>query len=110
MQALRLEKSGWVAMIPGPDRAKKFNATPGGLIVMNGIYPVAGADKLKVLLVRAGEAVELPVAELNEKADWFNEISVRLPADIGNGKWEMILRASDGTEHHIPIPINITSK
>ncbi len=110
VQALRLEKSSWMAMIPGPDRAKKFNAAPGDLIVMNGTYPVAGPDKLKVLLVRSGEALELPVTELNEKADWFNEITVRLPADIGSGNWEMIIRASDGTEHHIPIPINITSR
>lgn len=110
VQALRLEKTSWVSMIPGPDRAKKFNATPGVLIVMNGRYSVAGPDKLKVLLVKAGEVVELPVTEVNEKADRFNEISVRLPADIGNGSWEMILRASDGTEHHIPIPIFVLPK
>ena len=77
---------------------------------MNGRYSVAGPDKLKVLLVKAGEVVELPVTEVNEKADRFNEISVRLPADIGNGSWEMILRASDGTEHHIPIPIFVLPK
>ena len=110
VQALRLEKTSWVSMTPGPDRAKKFNATPGVLIVMNGRYSVAGPDKLKVLLVKAGEVVELPVTEVNEKADRFNEISVRLPADIGNGSWEMILRASDGTEHHIPIPIFVLPK
>jgi hypothetical protein len=71
---------------------------------------VAGPDKLKVLLVKAGEVVELPVTELSEKADWFNEISVTLPTDIGRGNWQMIIRASDGTEHLIPIPILVLSK
>jgi hypothetical protein len=77
---------------------------------MNGIYPVADADKLKVLLVRMGQVVQLDVTELNEKADWFNEVSVRVPADIGNGNWQMIVRAIDGTEHVVPIPIRIRSK
>ena len=95
---------------PGPDRATKFTAAPGDLIVMNGVYPVAGADKLKVLLVRAGDVVELDVTELHEKADWFNEVSVRLPANIGSGNWQMIVREIDGTECIVPIPIRVSPK
>jgi hypothetical protein len=63
VQALRLEKDTWVQLWPGPDRAKRFTAAPGDLIVMNGLYPVAGADKLKVLLVRAGAQVMPPLEE-----------------------------------------------
>jgi hypothetical protein len=110
VHALRIEKGTSVSLSPGPDRATKFTAAPGDLILINGTYPVAGPDKLKVLLVKLGEIVELPVTELDGRADWFNEISVRLPADIGRGNWQMIVRASDGTEHHVPIPIHISSK
>jgi hypothetical protein len=110
VQALRLEPGTWVQLWPGPDRATKFTAAPGDLIVMNGIYPVAGADKLKVLLVRSGEVVEWDVTELNEKADWFSEVTARLPPDIGSGNWQMIVRATDGTEHLVPIPIRISPK
>jgi hypothetical protein len=110
VQALRLEKDSWVQLWPGPDRAKRFTATAGDLIVLNGTFPVSGADKLKVLLVRSGESVELSVTELNEKADWFNDLSVRLPADMGSGNWQMIVRAIDGSEHVVAIPIRILSK
>ncbi len=110
VQALRLEKTTWVQLWPGPDRAKKFTAAPGDLIVMNGIFPVAGADKLKVLLVKLGEVVELDVTELDEKAEWLNDLSVRLPADMASGDWQMTLRAIDGSEHVVPIPIRILPK
>ena len=111
VQALRLEKDGsWVHLSVGPDRATNFPAAPGDLIVMNGIYPVAGADKLKVLLVRAGEAVELDLNELDEKANCFSELTIRLPADMRSGNWQMIVRAIDGTEHLIPIPIRVVRK
>jgi hypothetical protein len=110
VQALRLEKDNWVQLWPGPDRATKFTAAPGDSIVMSGTYPVASAAKLKVLLVRTGEIVELDVTELNEKADWFGELCLKLPADIRTGSWEMIVRASDGTEYLVPIPIRISAK
>jgi hypothetical protein len=110
VQSLRLEKGSWVQLFPGPDRATKFTAARGDLIVMNGIFPVAGPDKLKVLLVKLGDVVELEASELNEKADWFNEISVKLPAGMGSGNWEMIVRAVDGTEHHVPIPIFVLAR
>jgi hypothetical protein len=110
VQALRLEKDTWVQLWPGPDRAARFNASPGDVIAINGLYPVAGADELKVLLMRGGEVVELDVTELNEKADWFSEVSVKLPAEIGRGNWQMILRAIDGTEHLVPIPVRIFPK
>jgi hypothetical protein len=35
---------------------------------------------------------------------------MRLPTDIGSGDWQMILRAIDGTEHVVPIPIRISAK
>ena len=97
-------------MFLGPDRAKRFNAAPGDLIVMNGQFPVAGADSLKVLLVRLGVVVELDVTETNEKAQWFSEVRMKLPAGIGSGNWQMIVRAIDGTEHIVPIPIRISPK
>jgi len=107
VQALRLEKSSWVQLWPGPDRARRFTAAPGDLIVLNGTFPVAGADKLKVLLVRPGEVVELDVSELNEKAEWFNEVTVKLPAEMGSGDWQMIVRAVDGSQNVVPIPVRI---
>jgi len=110
VQALRLEKTTWVDMFPGPDRAKRFNASPGDLIVMNGQFPVAGAHSLKVLLVRLGVVVELDVTETNEKAQWFSEVRMKLPAGIGSGNWQMIVHAIDGTEHVVPIPIRISPK
>lgn len=108
--ALRLEKGGWVQLYPGPDRATRFTTTPGDLIVMNGIYPVADADKLKVLFVRSGEVVELPVTELYKNDDWFSNLTVRLPAAMVSGDWQMILRAVDGSEYLIPIPIRVSPK
>ena len=110
VQALRLEKDQWVHLWPGPDRVTKFTAAPGDLIVMSGIYPVSGADKLKVLLVRSGEVVELDVNELDEKVGVFSELAVRLPADIGSGNWQMIVRAIDGSEYVVPVPIRVFAK
>lgn len=107
MQALRLEKDTWVQLWPGPDRVKRFTAAPGDLIVMNGTYPVAGADKLKVLFVRSGAVVGLNVTELDEKAEWFNEVTVKVPAEMESGNWQMIVRTTDGGEHVVPIPIRI---
>jgi hypothetical protein len=77
---------------------------------MNGLYPVAGADQLKVLLVRLGEVVELDVTELNAKAEWFGELSIKLPANIASGNWQMIVRAADGSEQVVPVPISISSR
>jgi len=108
--ALRLEKDTWVQLWPGPDRAAKFSAGPGDVIVMNGLYPVADADKLKVLLVGFGEVVELKVTEFNKKAEWFNEVTVKLPEQIAAGDWQMIVRALDGSEHLVPIPLHISPK
>jgi len=110
VQSLRHENQNPVDLWPGPDRAKRFNAAPGEVIVIQGQFPVAGADSLKVLLVRPGEVVELDVTDANEKAQWFSEVQVKLPANIGGGNWQMILRAIDGTEHIVPIPIRISSK
>ena len=108
VQALRLEKDNWVQLWPGPDRATRFNAAPGDLIVMNGTYPVEGAHQLKVLLVRLGEVVELDVTELDQNAGWFSEVSVRLPEQLVSGNWQMIVRALDGTEYLVPISVRIS--
>jgi len=108
--SLRHEGENPVDLWPGPDRAKSFKARPGDLILMNGLFPVAGADKLKVLLVRFGQVVELDVSEANEKDPWFGLFRMKLPTDIGSGDWQMILRAIDGTEHVVPIPIRISAK
>jgi len=110
VQSLRLEKGTWVDLWPGPDRAARFTAAPGDLIVMNGQFPVAGADKLKVLLVRLGEVMELDLIESDENAEWFSEVRMKLPANIGSGNWQMIVRAIDGTQHVVPIPIRISPK
>jgi hypothetical protein len=114
VNGLRLEKKDhdrWVHLWPGPDRAKQFNAAAGDLIVMNGLFPVAGANKLKVLLVREGESVELSAIELNEDTGWFGNLSLKLPGNIGSGDWQMIVRAvDDRTEHQVPIPIRIAPK
>jgi hypothetical protein len=114
VNGLRLEKKDhdrWVHLWPGPDRAKQFNAAAGDLIVMNGLFPVAGANKLKVLLVREGESIELSAFELNEDAGWFSDLGLKLPGDIGSGDWQMIVRAvDDRTEHRVPIPIRIAPK
>lgn len=110
VQSLRHEGENPVDLWSGPDRAKSFKARPGELIVIQGLLPVAGADKLKVLLVQVGEVVELDVTEMDEKGQWFSEVGMRLPGDIGSGDWQMILRAIDGTEHVVPIPIHISAK
>jgi len=110
VQSLRHQGENPVDLWPGPDRAKRFKARAGDLIMIQGLLPVAGADKLKVLLVRFGQVVELDVTDTDEKGQWFGEIGMRLPVDIGSGDWQMILRASDGTEHVVPIPIRISAK
>jgi hypothetical protein len=35
---------------------------------------------------------------------------MKLPANIGSGNWQMIVRAIDGTQHVVPIPIRISPK
>ena len=108
VQALRLEKGSWVQLWPGPDRAERFEATPGDSVVINGRFHVADAQKLKVLLMRSGESLELTVTELDQKADWFHEVILKLPDDLGAGDWQMVLHSvDDGTEFQVPIPIRI---
>ena len=60
-------------------------------------------------MVKAGQVVEL-AAEVNEKAEWYYDVAVRLPADMSSGNWQMIVRAVDGTEHVVPIPISVSRK
>ena len=110
VQALRHEGENPVDMWPGPDRAIRFKARPGDLIMIHGQFPVAGANELKVLLMRLGEVVELDVTEANEKDQWFGLVRMKLPSDIGSGDWQMVVRAIDGTEHVVPIPIRISPK
>ena len=109
--AIRLSEGGWVQLWPGPDRPKSFTVSAADEVVLNGIWPVADASKLTVSLVRPGEAITLTPTELNEKADWFSDIRVRLPQSLEEGEWRMIVSSqSDGTQHEVPIPIRVVKK
>ena len=109
--ALRLKEGSWVHLWPGPDRPSSFNVSAGDEVVLNGIWPVADASKLKVLLVRPGEVVTLSVSELDEKADWFSDVRVHLPATLEVGEWRMIVTSEiDGTSDEVPIAITVVKK
>ena len=109
--AIRLLAGSWVQLWPGPDRPKSFAVSPADEIVLNGIWPVADASKLTVSLVRAGEAIPLTATELDEKADWFNDVRVRLPQSLDEGEWRMIVSGQpDGTQHELPIVIRVVKK
>jgi hypothetical protein len=106
--ALRLAQGNWVQLWPGPDRAKSFIVSAGNEVVINGHWPVADASKLKVTLLGAGETIELSVAELNEKADWFGDMRVRLPESLRAGEWRMIVSSeADAAQMEVPIVIRV---
>jgi hypothetical protein len=109
--AIRLSEGTWVQLWPGPDRATSFAVTPGDEVVLNGLWPVADASKLKVSLVRPGEVVTLTATELDEKADWFSDVRVRLPQSLEAGEWRMIVSSeSDGTQDEVPIVIRVSKQ
>ena len=111
VHALHREKGNWVHLTPGPDRPSRFVAKPGELLVLNGLFPVARADKLKVILTRAGQNIELKVSDLNDETDWFSDVKVRLPKNLSPGDWQMSIRSvDDHTEAPIPIVLRVSTR
>jgi len=109
--AIRLSEGSWVQLWPGPDRATSFTVNPGNEVVLNGLWPVANASKLKVSVVRPGEEVTLTATELDEKTDFFSEVKVRLPESLEPGEWRMIVSSeSDGTHNEVPIVIRVVKQ
>jgi hypothetical protein len=106
--ALRLEKGNWVQLWPGPDRTESFSATAGDLIIINGTFPVADASRLKVALIGPEGSIALIPYELDERADWFGTLCVKLPEALHKGDWRMTVSSSDdGTQVELPIIIHI---
>jgi hypothetical protein len=108
VSALRLEKGPWVQLEPGPDRPESFSAKPGDVIVVNGSFPVADVSKLSFTLFGPNGSIPLTVSEVNEKADWFGDLCVKLPNELEKGEWRMkVAVAEDQTEFLLPINIHI---
>ena len=106
--AMRLSEGNWVHLWLGPDRATSFTVNPGNDVVLNGLWPVADASKLRVLLVRPGEVVTLTATEVDEKTDWFSDVQVRLPESLTPGEWRMIVSSeTDGIQNEVPIVIRV---
>ena len=112
IDSIRLVKGGWAALLPpGPDRVTSFTVSPGDDVVLHGLWPVADASKLKVKLVRPGEAITLTATEFDEKASWFGDVQVRLPESLEVGDWRMIVSSeADGTQNELPIVIRVMKK
>lgn len=111
IESIRLVKGGWASLSPGPDRKTSFTVSPGDEVVLNGLWPVADSSKLKVSLVRAGEAVTMTATEFDEKATWFADIRVRLPESLDIGEWRIIVSSeTDGTQAEVPIAIRVAKK
>ncbi len=110
--AIRLATTGgWVQLWPGPDRATSFTVSPGDEVVLNGLWPVADASKLKVSFVRPGEVISMTATEVDEKAYWFSDVRVRLPESLEVGEWRMIVSSeTDGTQDEVPIVIHVVKK
>lgn len=110
--AIRLSEEGtWVQLWPGPDRPTSFTVNPGDKIVLNGLWPVADASKLKVSLVRPGDVITLMATELDEKADLFGDLQVHMPESLEQGEWRMIISSeADGTHDEVPIVIRVVKK
>jgi len=108
IDSIRLTTGQWASLSPGPDRAKSFTVSPGDEVVLHGLWPVAAASKLKILLRRPGEVVPLPAAEFDEKANWFGDVQVRLPESLRVGEWRMTVSSeADGTQADVPIVIQV---
>jgi hypothetical protein len=108
--AIRLATGGWTQLWPGPDRETSFNMSPGDEVVLNGLWPVADASKLRVSLVRPGEVVTMTAKDEDEKANWFSDVRVRLPQSLEVGEWRMIVTSeTDGTQDEVPIVIHVVS-
>ncbi len=108
IDAIRLLKDSWVQLWPGPDRTKIFGAAAGDVVVLHGQFPVADATKVKVSLIGLGQVIELKATELDEKANWFGDVTVKLPEDLQAGGWRMVVSdVDDGTSVEVPIVIRI---
>lgn len=108
VNAIRLADGVWVQLWPGPDRPQSFSASAGDSIVLNGLFRVVDAAKLKIWLVGSAGEVELPVSELDPKADWFGDVIAKLPATLAKGDWRMhVANTHDGTQVELPIVIQI---
>ena len=108
VQAIRLENGSWVHLWPGPDKPQSFAASAGDGIVMNGLFRVADAKKLKAWLVGSAGEIELAVSELDPKADYFNDVIVKLPETLGKGDWRLLVsNTDDGTQVEVAIVIRI---
>ena len=112
IDSIRLVKGSWAALLPpGPDRVTSFTVSPGDDVVLHGLWPVADASKLKVMLVRPGEAIPLTATNFDEKANWFGDVQVRLPESLEVGDWRMIVSSeADGTQNELPIVIRVVKK
>ncbi len=106
--AIRLATGSWVSLWPGPDRETSFTVSPGDEVVLNGLWPVADASKLKVSFVRPGEVITMTATEVDEKANWFSDVRVRLPESLAVGEWRMIVSSeTDSTQDEVPIVIRV---
>jgi hypothetical protein len=111
VNAIRTEKGSWAHLWPGPDRPHTFRVNPGDEVVMNGLWPVADASKLRFSLMRAGDVIDLNAAELNEKAEWFSDVRVRLPESLSIGEWRLIVSSeTDGSLDEVPLVIKAIPK
>jgi hypothetical protein len=109
--AIRVSEGNWVQLWPGPDRATSFTVNPGDEVILNGLWPVANASDLRILLVRSSEVITLTAMELDEKADWFSDVRIRLPESLDVGEWRMIVSSeTDGTQDRVPIVIRVERK
>jgi hypothetical protein len=108
VSALRLEKGSWVHLWPGPDRPESFTAHAGSVLVVNGSWPVAEVGKLSFTLFGPNGSTPLTADELDEKAEWFGDLCVKLPDGLLKGNWRMkVAVTDDGTEFELPINIHI---
>ena len=111
IDSIRLTNGTWAALSPGPDRKTSFSVSPGDEVVLNGLWPVADASKLKVSLARAGEVITMTATEFDEKATWFADIKVRLPESMEVGDWRMTVGSdADGTQVEVPIVIRVAKR
>jgi hypothetical protein len=111
IDSIRLVKGSWAALVPGPDRKTSFTVSPGDEVVLNGLWPVADASKLKVSLVRQDELIKMTGTEFDEKANWFADMKVRLPESLAVGDWRMTVTSeTDGTHVEVPIVIRVVQR
>ena len=101
----------WAALEPGPDRKKSFTVSPGDVVILDGLWPVADASKLKVSLVRSGSVITMTATEVDEKQNRFADVQVRLPESLEVGEWSMIVSSEvDGSQSELPIVIRVVKQ